>query len=294
MNVFSVKCRVVIGLAAMAACFTGVCGDDFTVASFNLRFDNAKDKGDNEWKLRQPRIVQVIRQGGFDIIGFQELIDSMRPAFTNALKEYRFSDSSKKTGPVPIAFRPEKFEFVDSARMSLSEHPEDFTCKSWGATSARICQWVLLREKKSGRLIRHFNMHPDWKGQKSRTLGMKQVVVPLIREAEARGELVILTGDMNEDPGVPRPQWLPEDAQYPWGEAMNIVKLHLKDAFEASATPPRGPALTAHCFSEKRHGRIDRIFVSKGIGVKAFTTHDDRPGGKYPSDHDAISARISL
>ena len=60
-----------------------------------------------------------------------------------------------------------------------------------------------------------------------------------------------------------------------------------------------GPINTYHAFGRakpRERLRVDYIYVSDGIRVRDFVTHDDkRPGtDRYPSDHYPLSATIEL
>ena len=118
-------------------------------------------------------------------------------------------------------------------------------------------------------------MHPDWLQQESRTEGMKQVLLKLVREAEARGETVVLMGDMNDDPDVPRPKWARDSAAYPWGGSILAAKDVLNDAYEISETTPMGPKNSAHGFEPVGTSRLDHIFLTRGVRVESYRTHDD-------------------
>ena len=273
--------------------------NSFVVSSFNIRIDTDEkgkpvDSGDNAWPARRPRVAEVVRSGGFQLIGFQEVTKTMWPDLVADFPEFRFADGPDKQGPNPIAYRPELFERLDSGRFALSEKPEDFETLTWGSSSVRVCQWALLRHKGTGRLVRMFNQHPDWKSMEQRVKGMEHVVGK-IKAAKERGELVILTGDMNDMEGaVSIHAWAPFDERYPVGASIRLAKSVLSDTLDICMTPHAGPVLSSHGYSQKPGSRLDYIFVSDGFRVLSHRTHDDRPGGKYPSDHDAVSARIDF
>jgi endonuclease/exonuclease/phosphatase family metal-dependent hydrolase len=271
----------------------------FVAASFNIRIDtdekgNPIDTGDIAWSARRPRVAEVIRKGHFQLIGFQEVTKTMWPDLVSDLTEYRFADGPDKQGPNPIAYRPEIFERLDSGRFALSEKPDDFETLTWGSSSVRVCQWALLRHKATGRLVRMFNQHPDWKSMEQRVKGM-ELVVGKIKAAQAKGELVILTGDMNDMEGaVSMHAWAPFDGRYLVGDSIRLAKSVLRDSFDAVETPRAGPVLSSHGYKATPSSRLDYIFVSDDFRVLTYRTHDDRPGGKYPSDHDAVSALIDF
>ena len=265
--------------------------DTFTAATFNIRID--VDKGENAWQVRQPRVAQVVKDGNFDLIGIQEVTETMWRDLVALFPDYEFADGPDKQGPNPILYRPQLFERIESGRFALSERPEDFTYLSWGASSVRVCQWVLLKHKRSGRLIRVFNQHPDWKSQESRSKGMA-LVLEKVKAAVTAGELVIMTGDMNDMEGGVFSSYSPFDPDHPIGESITLAKTVLRDAFEATETPRVGPRFSSHGYRPAADSRLDYIFVSNGFRVLTYRAHADRPGGKFPSDHDAVSARIGI
>ena len=268
----------------------------FRVATFNIRIDTEggkiTDTGDKAWPERLPRVVKVIRDGRFDLIGFQEVTKNMWPDLVAALPEYAFADGSDKHGPNPIAYRPELFERIDSGRFALSAKPNDFTTRTWGSSSVRICQWALLKHKTTGRLMRVFSQHPDWKSQESRSKGMA-LVLERAKKAMAEGEDVIMTGDLNEMIGGIVP-WSPFDPKHQFGDSIRLAKSVLRDSFDLTETPHTGPVCTSHGYKPSATRRIDYIFVSDAFRVLRHHTHADRPGGKFPSDHDAVSALLGI
>jgi endonuclease/exonuclease/phosphatase family metal-dependent hydrolase len=271
----------------------------FVTASFNIRIDTdgkgkPMDTGDNAWQARRPRVAEVIRRGKFELIGFQEVTKTMWPDLVSDMSEYRFADGPDKQGPNPIAYRPEIFERLDSGRFALSEKPGDYQTLTWGSSSVRVCQWALLRHKATGRLVRVFNQHPDWKSMEQRVKGM-ELVIGKIKAAKEKGEMVILTGDMNDMEGaVSIHKFAPFDERYLVGDSIRLAKSVLRDSFDITETLHAGPVLSSHGYSAKPASRLDYIFVSDGFRVLTHRTHDDRPDGKYPSDHDAVSALIDF
>ena len=73
----------------------------------------------------------------------------------------------------------------------------------------------------------------------------------------------------------------------------------LKDARAISEVKDPGPVNSFHrwgAIKDDPRRRIDYIYVSDGIRVRAFATHaDKRPGlDRWPSDHYPITADIEL
>ena len=68
-------------VAAVSGCATApqaqppapqAAGPAFTIASFNVRCRTGKDTGELRWYRRLPRVAEVIRSRGFDLVGVQE------------------------------------------------------------------------------------------------------------------------------------------------------------------------------------------------------------------------------
>ena len=294
----------VIGLVGLLSILAGcavpgtdvVCGlpvdRPFTVMTYNTRFHVDADGPENTWAKRLPRIVEVVRRAKADLIGFQEITRRSYSELVAAFPEYEFGDGRGTCGSVPIAYRPELFERVDSGRFSLSERPDDPQCLSWGSSSPRRCQWVVLKFKATGRRLHVFCMHPDWKSGEQRAKGM-ELVMAKAKAAMTAGDLVIVMGDMNDAENM-RFSWSPSDPKYPTGESIRIARRVLKDAFEISETPHEGPDKTFQNFKPAYDGRLDYIFVSPEFRCLVHKTHDDRPKGGYPSDHDPVSACLHV
>ena len=85
----------------------------------------------------------------------------------------------------------------------------------------------------------------------------------------------------------------------PKSEMTAVARAVLKDARDIAETKDPGPVNTYHAFGRAKPRvrlRVDYIYVSDGIRVHDFTTHDDKRPGKdlYPSDHYPLSATIEL
>ena len=261
------------------------------IATYNLRYDLADDGPELVWSKRLPRIVSVVRKGGFDLVGFQEVTATMYPSLTNSLPEFVFGQWTAGRAGQCLAFRPETFERLDGGQFSLSEAPDDLTRVSWGSAGVRICRWALLRQRSNGVRLRVFNVHPDWKSGEARAKGM-ELVLERAKAAIAADERVIVLGDMNDMEGASFP-WSPSEPKYPTGMSIRLAKAVLNDSQDISRSPHLGPVMTYQAFTTNATHRLDYIFVSDGIGVLSHRTYDNRPGG-YPSDHDLVSARIAF
>ena len=254
--------------------------DAFNLATFNVRCLTAADTGDRAWAARLPRIVQVVRDRGFDVFGVQEARKVQRDELLAALPGWALVGENATGGPHGegdyILFATNRFACVKTDTFWLSETPRTPGSRSWNSKCTRVCTLAVLRDLRTGRTLRYYNTHLDHRSKPARVEGMKVILSEI--GACPPGDAVVLTGDLNS------PQLadvLPADAP-------------LKDSFFLSETPREGPANTLHCYRDKAYSRIDYVLVSDGLRVLRHVTCDDRPGGKFPSDHDAVLVRLKF
>jgi Metal-dependent hydrolase len=181
-----------------------------------------------------------------------------------------------------VAYRKSRFDLVKKGVFWLSETPDVPHSKGWGAANIRPCIYLILADKATGRKFCFINTHTDHRSELARIEGMKLILKRMKTFAE--GLPVVFVGDHNCGP-----------ATEPAIEARKV----LKDARDISEKKDPGPINTYHNWG-KIQGidwrRCDYIYVSDGIRVKNFVTHDDkRPGtDRYPTDHYLLSASIEL
>jgi len=274
--------------------------NDFVVASYNIR--RAGDKGDNEWSQRLPRIAGVIESHGFDLIGFQEVYPEQLADLKRVLPGWaafgRGRSANHTDEASPIFWKRSRFTLLDSGEFWHSPTPDKPGSKAWKAMFPRICTWVKLRELATGRVLFHFNTHLDHASVEARH---NSAILLLERIAAIAGdEQVLLTGDFNDEIGTAEYRaevkardhtvLSPEGPDHP----LNIIMSRLFDARERSATEPMGTEWSDNGYGQKHVKRIDYIFVSKRLAVRSYETCADRPGGKYPSDHEAVTAKLQF
>ena len=273
-------CGVISGLAASDA------PRELRVMTFNVRNSGAAD-GINAWDRRTELFFAAIARADPDLIGFQEVLARQHDAIAARLTGYALSgvarDDGKRRGEwALIAYRQDRFERVDGGDFWLSETPEVPGSKSWDAALTRICSWVRLRERASGRELVFANTHFDHKGVVARQEASR-VISRRLPQIAAHVP-AILTGDLNINEDNPAYAVLtrPTDA-----DAIRWI-----DAFRA-VHPRRGPdEASFHGFKGGSAGsRIDFIFHTADFAAR--TAEIDRTGGEggvWPSDHYPVKA----
>ncbi len=174
---------------------------DLRVISYNIWVGNGTDT-----VLRADIFRDFLDTYRPDSIGMQEVAATWRAAFD---KYFVFNDSYAGVG-VPrdgsseasmIYYRVDKYELIDSGTFWLSDTPDVEGSLFSGANYPRICTWVHLRDRVTGRAFVHANTHLDHNGQNDSGEGGR------IRSAQIKVLLefintfedipVILTGDFN-------------------------------------------------------------------------------------------------
>jgi len=304
--------------AAFAATYTSL-----KVGTYNIRLQPGDKGTPNAWESRKADFINLLRRMDLDAFGLQEVCPGQAEYITNNLPQYvlvgEHRNADRASGEAsPVLYRKDRFDALKCGTFWLSETPDVPGLKGWGAACPRVCSWMWLKDRKTGKTFCFANTHTDHVSALARKEGML-LIIRRMHEFAPPGTPVIFTGDHNcretEEP------------------AQAVSKL-LKNALYLSETPPAGPwrTFTGWKWREKEYSttealklaphvrnvrlgspdadkrqnggyvwedcgaRIDYIYVSDGIRVKSYTTRDDpRPGTElYPSDHFPITAVIEL
>lgn len=250
------------------------------VASFNLRYDNPKD-GPNAWPARKEMVKALIRYHEFDIVGTQEGLAG-QVAELASMEEFDHvgvgRDDGKQAGEhSAIFFRKSRFELLGKGDFWLSETP-DRPSLGWDATCCnRIVSWAKLRERSNNKVLYVFSAHFDHEGVIARRASA-DLLLSKIAEI-SRGEPAICVGDFNSTPETPQ---------------MQAMATTMRDAYRVSQTPPYGPAGTYNGFrlDALARDRIDYVFVDRHFEVLRYAALSDSLGGRTPSDHHPVVARV--
>lgn len=287
----------------MVACFHAAAAScQLRVGTFNIRCVNKNDKGARSWGERREGLAGYANKLKCDVIGFQEVTPGQLGFLKSRMPDYAFvatfRERDRKSGEAsPVAYRRSRFDLEDSGTFWLSSTPDKPGSRSWKTSLPRICTYAIIREKRSGRRICFANTHPDHKSGDARVKGMEVIAARL--EKVRKGASVVLVGDHNCT-----------DNDRPAA----FLRKHYDDAMFVSRTKPKGPwrsftgwgkrdkELPAAAALKMRPGerdkvgggRIDYIYVSRGVYVSSYETFaEKRKGtGEYFSDHQPVVADI--
>jgi endonuclease/exonuclease/phosphatase family metal-dependent hydrolase len=164
---------------------------------------------------------------------------------------------------------------VDKGSFWLSETP-DVMSKDWGSACYRVCGYVILTDKASGKDFVVFNTHLDHVSDEARIKGI-QVVLDKI--AQFGGLPAVIMGDFNCLEGSKTYLSATEnflDAQY---EATVTIESHTYQNWGNPAS----------------YQRLDYFMISKtGILAERYNVVPAVHDGVYASDHCPITLTFTL
>ena len=221
-----------------------------------------------------------------DILGVQELNSIWQKKFEELLPQYAYygvkrgGDEKEETSEMSgIFYLKDKYELVESNTFWISNTPEKES-KFEGAACNRICSYVVLKNKNTGKLLAHFNTHLDHVSTEAQDLGGRLIANKSDEIKTKYGEITtVITGDFN---------------QYPDGLAIKALKD--KGFTSAADTVENGNTRTTY----QGWGRdyydapIDFIFTDSANKISNYTVHDEKWDNSFVSDHFMITAEIEM
>ena len=247
---------------------------ELKVISFNIRY--CDDKDGHSIKERAPRLLEVTKKYDADIIGFQEFTPPWEKEIPNLYPEYdmfMLYRSKSELEAAPILWKRDKFELLDKGNFWLSDTPE-VESRGWDAlyNCWRMCEYVILKHKETGKLITHMNTHYGFgdKGQVDSSKLMYEY------SKKISSNPTFLTGDFN---------MRPDSAGY-----KEMVK-HFTDVNGATANDRR---TTYHGYGKVNDEHIDYCFINEKIKPISLKLIDELVDGKYPSDHYGLFVELDV
>lgn len=278
------KSQIWLALAFLFLTTVNANAQKITVGTYNLRYDNPGDTG-NLWVNRAPIVANLIRFHDFDIFGTQEGLKNQLDDLSNALPQYtRYGlgrdDGKDKGEHSAIFFKTDEFNLLKKGDFWLSQTP-DKPSLGWDATCCnRICSWVFLQHKKSGKKFYFFNAHFDHQGKVARIESSK-LILQKINDI-AGNSPVIFTGDLN---GSHKSEW--------YQTLANSGKL--TDTYKQVKNPyVNNASFNSFGKEKKSYDIIDHIFVTNHFTAQKWGILTDTYFGKFPSDHCPVVALLTI
>jgi endonuclease/exonuclease/phosphatase family metal-dependent hydrolase len=256
------------------------------VMTYNIRMDTPND-GENAWPNRKETLTNQILFFAPDVVGIQEGLAHQVHYLDTSLEAYRrvgIGRADVKEDGVgeyaAIYYNREKFKKLKSGTFWLSNTP-DVPSRGWDASLNRICTFILLKSKSSGKQFWVFNTHFDHKGVEAREKSV-ELIVQKIEALNKEKQPIFLIGDFNLQPtDVP----------------IQFLVSQFNDSKKISQLVPYGPIGTSNGFdiNRKDQKRIDYIFTSKNsIEIKKYAVITNIDNQKYPSDHFPVFVEAAI
>ena len=281
-------------LLALPAAHARRAANEYRIMSCNIRITGLPDDApypERIWENRRDFCVATILKRQPDIFCLQEVIYDSYDYFRQKAAKYTsfgfvgpemdpYSEGYHLIGKNVIFFRKDRFELVGSGCYWLSDEPPIGGSMSWGTNRARHCNWVRLRDRKTGRDLRILDTHLDHKSDSARREQMKIIVRECAQYDNAFPQ--ILCGDFNADASSAPIIYI--HAQDGWAEMYE--DMHNGDASEPTFHNFRGP--------EHRGRHIDFIFHRGNVHTLTCDIVKDHEGKMYPSDHYFLDATYAI
>jgi endonuclease/exonuclease/phosphatase family metal-dependent hydrolase len=255
--------------------------DSSTVSmmSCNLRCLTPLDLGKKNWFYRADLIAEELEAQNCGILGFQEATSWQYHYLVDILPEYDsvidYRDTSIASEGCPIFYHKDLYTLVDKGSFWLSETPEVMS-KDWGAACYRVCSYVILTHKASGRDFVVFNTHLDHVSDEAR---IKGIAVVLEKIAQFGGLPAVIMGDFNALEG---------SATY-----LSATENFLDSQYAAEST------MSGHTYQNwgnpDSFKRLDYFMISKtGFRPLRYAILEGIREGVYISDHCPITLELEL
>lgn len=268
-------------LLSIGACYAKT--QKLKVITFNIGGDFIF-KGPNQWENRRPLMMKFLSKESPDILCMQEVLINQLNEIKTCFPIYNMVGVSRVDGKnkgdfVPVFYRKDKFEQINSGTFCLSEKPDSIGFIGWDAKYPRIATWINLRDVKTGGSVFVINAHLDNVGKVAREKGMK-LILDKISEL-SKSNKIILTGDFNDVASSKAHKIASQ-----WG---------LNDTYMTSPKI-KGVNYTFHEFGKKvleKRYKLDYIFVSNNFRIQSVNIPQDRPKrGTYISDHNPVIIKM--
>lgn len=269
---------------------------ELNLLSFNIRYGSAKD-GTNSWMLRKGFVVQLIKDTGAGIVGLQEALRFQIDEIRSSLSSFDEVGVGRDDGDIEgeysaLIYDTTRFRVEDQSTFWYSDTPEIPGSKNWGNTITRICTWARFRDLRAGNEFYVYNTHFDHRSQPSRERS-----AVLLQERIASRQTkdpVIVMGDFNAGENNPAIRFLTRGTAIQVEEGSITPTLILFDTFRR-IHPGAKVVGTFNGFEGRSDGeKIDYILASPDVEVLDAGIRRDHFGGRYPSDHFAVSAIVRL
>jgi endonuclease/exonuclease/phosphatase family metal-dependent hydrolase len=234
------------------------------------------------WPERKDALAEALGAVRPDILCVQEALPQQVAFLERTLPTHRRVGVGRDDGHsagehCAILFDRHRFERIEDETFWLeepSDRPERWGIKVPGISGPkRICTWVRLRDRRSGRTFRVFNTHLYL------TEGSRERAARVILDRIARGdpaEPLLLAGDFNATESAP--------------SRRRFTRANLA----STSTRANQPAEATYQFYGIPLRSLDDILASPDWKARRHEVLKLKPGNRYPSDHFGVLADLML
>ena len=190
------KKLIILSLSLLSFTFA-LAQSTHNVMSCNIRITGlpADEVDGRRWDDRKDVCLKVIKSRKPDIICMQEVIYESYAYMKKKLKNYMafgfegpemdpWTEGYHFIGKNVIFFSKKRYEFVSAGTYWLSETPLIAGSSSWETARARQCNWVRLRDKRTGHEFRVLDTHLDHITKVAKTKQTEVIVAEAAQYAE--------------------------------------------------------------------------------------------------------------
>ena len=289
----AIVCAIVAAVIAVSSLFGGDVviksaderindNENIIVASYNTAAPWGNILEGTGTNKRAKLFAQQINDNLPDVLGVQEINSNWVKKMEEYLPQYdyygviRGGDKNEEQSEMNgIFYLKDKFELLQSDTFWLTDTP-DVESKYPDAGCYRICSYVILKNKATGKVFAHFNTHFDNTSEAAQELGGKLVGEKSKEITSKYGDIpVVITGDLNQ-----------------YSDAPGCLALEEKGYKNANKTVENGDNMvTYNGWTHETIGRpIDFIFVNDGFTVNSYEVVTETGAKTNVSDHYMIEA----
>jgi endonuclease/exonuclease/phosphatase family metal-dependent hydrolase len=231
-----------------------------------------------DWPVRKHALRTALDEARPDILCVQEATPEQVAFLEGALPGHHRvgvgRDGEAGGEHCAIFYDPRRFEELGGDTFWLEE-PIDQPRAGSALDVKRICTWVRLRDRASGRTLRVYNTHLYLTESPRRTAA--RIILTHVAAGDP-ADAVLLTADFNAAPSAPSRRLFTQGG--------------LADSAERAGKPAGKP--TFHFFYGIAVECLDGILVDPHWRVEKHHILDVKPGNVFPSDHFGILADLAL
>jgi endonuclease/exonuclease/phosphatase family metal-dependent hydrolase len=231
-----------------------------------------------DWPARKHALRAAIDQAEPDILCVQEATPQQVAFLESSLPGHHRVGVGRDDGQscgehCAIFFSRQRFDALDGSTFWLEE-PTDRPRVGSALDVKRICTWVRLGDRVSGRTLRVYNTHLYLTEAPRRTAA--ELILAHVAAGDC-GDAVVLAADFNAPPSAP--------------SRRAFAEAGLADSAELAGKAAGGATVHLYGIGVRP---IDGILVWPGWRVRDHRVLDVKPGNTFPSDHFAVLADLAL